>query len=457
MTEKLGENRIIQNRAELLSHGEVNLRRDLLDVLEAGIRGGDPGAGTRRKVRLSETDLWIGDQKYDLTQIRNIYVIGVGKGSFPIVQALEEILGSHIAEGVVVVKKGEKRRLKLIQVCEAAHPIPDESSVAGARKILDVINKAAENDLVFAAVTGGSSALVTLPPEGIPLKEIQKLNDLLLKSGAVIREMNAVRKHLCKMKGGRLVAYIQPAEAITLFLDTAPEGLPWPDMCLPDPSTFQEAIQILKHYDLWEAVSESIQKYLTEGQGRPELETVKSMAGMKTRLVSVGDPPSMCQAAADRARKLGYEPFILATQMEGEAKEIGTCLAGITKEVLKNRRPFKPPCALISGGETTVTIQGPCGQGGPNQEIVLGFAHKIGTPGAFACASVDSDGTDGPTDIAGGLVDHLALAQAQKSKINFAEYLKAHNASEALAKLGGLIRTGHTGTNLQNLSVVLIP
>jgi glycerate 2-kinase len=453
----IGEEKIIKNRAELLSRGEPGLRRDLLEIIEAGIRGGDPGTGTRRELRRSGTDLWVGEHRYDLRQVDRIYVVGVGKGSFPIVQALEDILDERIAEGVAVVKKGEKRLLRRIAVHEAAHPIPDESSVEGAKKVLEIAHKAGEKDLVFAAITGGSSALATLPPEGIALKEIQDLNDLLLKSGAVIREMNVVRKHLCKIKGGRFVSHIQPAEAVTLFLNTAPEGMPWPDLCLADPSTFQEAIAILKRYDLWEAVSGSIRRYLTEGQNRPELETVKSLDGMKTRMVSVGDPPSMCRAAAQRAKELGYRDVILSTQMEGEAREVGICHAGITKEIIKHHRPFEPPCALISGGETTVTIHGACGRGGPNQEFVLGFADKFRSSERFACASVDSDGTDGPTSIAGGLIDHIVLGEARKSGFNFADYLKTHNSSEALAQLGGVIQTGHTGTNLQNLRVVLVP
>ena len=454
---KTGEEMIVKNRDELLSRGEPGLRGNLLDIIEAGIRGGDPGTGTRREVRRSGTDLWVGGHRVDLLAIDRIYVVGVGKGSFPIVQALEDILGDRITEGVAVVKRGEERTLRRIAVHQAAHPIPDESSVEGAKKVLAIARKAGEKDLVFAAITGGSSALATLPPEGITLEEIQDLNDLLLKSGAVIREMNVVRKHLCGIKGGRFVSYIQPAEAVTLFLDTAPEGMPWPDLCLADPSTFAEAIEILKRYDLWEAVSGPIREYLTEGLRRPDLETVKSLAGMKTRLVSVGDPPSMCRAAAQKARELGFREVILSTQMEGEAREVGICHAGIAKEIIKYHRPFEPPCALVSGGEMTVTIHGACGSGGPNQEFVLGFADKFRSADRFACASVDSDGTDGPTSIAGGIIDHIVLGEARKSGFGFADFLKIHNSAEALAQLGGVIRTGHTGTNLQNLRVVLIP
>jgi len=448
---------IIKNQQQILSRGDQKLRRDLIAILEAGIREGDPGRGTLRQVRLSENVLSVGDRQYDLRKFDRIFVAGAGKGSFPIAEVLEGILGNRITGGVVVVKKGEKRRLKRIEIHEAGHPIPDEDSVAGAQKILGITEKAGERDLVFAPVTGGSSALVTLPQGDITLEEMQVINELLLRSGAVIQEMNAVRKHLCRMKGGSLVSAIQPAQCVTLTLDTAPEGMPWPDMCLPDPTTFEDAISVLQYYDLWDVVPASVRAYLTQGKNRPELETLKSLEGMKAQLVSVGDPPSMCVAAAEQARKLNYDPIIFSTRIEGEAREAGIFFAGVVREVLSYSRPFQPPCALISGGEMTVKIKENCGRGGPNQEFALAFGHKLKKPGRFVCASVDSDGTDGPTEVAGGVVDHTTMREAQRQNLNIGGHLKNHDSSKALADLGGLIVTGHTGTNLQNLRVILIP
>jgi glycerate 2-kinase len=448
---------VIKNQQEILSRGDQELRRDLIAILEAGIREGDPGRGTLRQVRLTEKILCVGDTQYDLRKFEHIFVVGAGKGSFPIAEALERILGNRITGGVVAVKKGEKRRLKRIEVHEAGHPIPDEDSVAAAQKILGITERAGERDLVFAAVTGGSSALVTLPQGDITLEEMQAINELLLRSGAVIQEMNTVRKHLCRMKGGSLVAAIQPAQCITLTLDTAPEGMPWPDMCLPDPTTFADAIAVLHHYDLWNLVPASVRAYLSQGKNRPELETLKSLDGMKEQLISVGDPPSMCLGAAEEARNLKYNPIIFSTRIEGEAREAGIFFAGVVREILCYGRPFQPPCALISGGEMTVTIKENCGRGGPNQEFALAFSHKLKTPGRFVCASMDSDGTDGPTDVAGGVVDHTTLREAQRLNLNIAVHLKNHDSSKALADLGSLIVTGHTGTNLQNLRVILIP
>jgi glycerate-2-kinase len=446
----------IKNIEALLSHGQKKVREDALKIIDAGIVGGDPETGTRRQVRVEGHILQVAGETFDLGAIENIYVVGAGKGSLPIAEALEDILGSLITEGVVVVKRGMKKQLNTIEIFEAGHPIPDDDSIVGAQKIIDVTSKAGEDDLVFAAVTGGSSALVWMPPEGIYLKDIQDTTDLLLKCGAVIREINIVRKHLCKLKGGQLVTRIQPAEAVTLTLDTQPEGMPWPDMSLADPSSFQDAIDVLKHFDLWEKVSPSIAKYLTEGVNRSDLETPKSLEGMRTRVVSVGDPVSACLAAAERAKSLNYTPAILSANLEGEAKDVGICLGGIAREIIKYKRPFAPPCVLISGGETTVTIAESCGTGGPNQELVLGFALTCREDARFACVSVDTDGTDGPTEIAGGIVDNLTLKEAADSNVGIAEHLKNHNSSEALTRLENAVITGSTGTNVLDLRVVVI-
>ena len=447
---------IIWNRKELLARGNRVLRGHLLDVLEAGIRGGDPGAGTHRKVRVHGRHLWVHEIAYDLDEVDRIFVIGAGKGSFPIAAALEEILGDRIAGGVVVVKKGECRRLSRIEVHEAAHPVPDETSVMGARKIQAWAERAGPKDLVFAAITGGSSALATLPPDGISLEEVQRLNQLLLRSGAIIREVNTVRRHLCALKGGRLVAMIQPAQAVTLTLDTAPEGMPWPDMSLADPSTFQDAVRVLTHHELWDNVAPSIRSYLTDGTRRPELETVKSIEGMRAQIEGVGDPVGMCESAAAAAERLGYPALILATHLEGEAREAGIVLAGIAREIAKFGRPIQRPCAVISGGETTVTIHGACGAGGPNQEFALALADKLRVGAPYACASIDSDGTDGPTDAAGGIVDDETMSDAMRLGVDIPLALKRHDTLASLKTLNSLVLTGHTGTNLQNLRVLLM-
>jgi glycerate 2-kinase len=447
---------IIKNYSELISHGQVKVRHDALEIIQKGIEAADPAKGVYRQLRLDGNILRIGDMPINLEEIHNIFFVGTGKGSFPIAQALEEMLGPRIKGGVLSVKSGEKRRLSKIEVIEAGHPIPNENSVLAGRKIIEIAQNAGEDDIVFAGVTGGASALLILPPPGVSLDDLQCVNHLLLKSGANIREMNTVRKHLCMLKGGRLVAVIQPALAVTLTLDTAPEGLPWPDLCLADPTTFKDAIEVLHYFDLWENVPKSVRLYLEEGITKPERETVKSLEGMKAILLSVGDPISACEAAAIKAKELGYEPIILSTNIEGDSAQAGICLSGIAKEIIKANRPFPKPCALISGGETTVTIAGKCGEGGPNQEFALAFAHMLGTKPNVCCIAIDTDGTDGPTEIAGGIVDGDTTNRVARLKFNIPQTLKDHDSSTALKMLGDAIITGHTGTNIMNLRAIII-
>jgi glycerate 2-kinase len=447
-----------KNYGELTAHGQSAVRRDALQIIRDGIcRGAAPDLGTRAIVKVEGDLLQVGDLSFPLHAFEHIYVVGAGKGSFPIAVALEEILGDRINGGVVVVKEGEKRRLKRIEIMEAGHPIPNEASVSGGRKVLDVARRAGAADLVFAAVTGGASALITLPPEGITLADIQRVNELLLKCGGTINDINKVRKHLCLLKGGRLVSHIQPAQAVTFTLQTSPEGgMPWPDLCLADPSTFQDAIDVLHLFDIWDHVSANVRAYLQEGLKHPEWETVKNLSGFKAALFSVGSPASACEAAAVAAEKLGYQPVILSTHLEGESIDVGICLAGIAKEVLRYDRPFPKPCALITGGETTVTIRDHHGSGGPNQEVALAFAFNLGNKPNICCISIDTDGTDGPTQIAGGISDGQTMDRAQAVGLNIAEDLRHHNSAGALTRLGDAIVTGHTGTNVMNLRVIVI-
>ena len=450
------EKAIIKNRASLLSHGRKELREHALDIVEAGIVGGDPGVGTYKIVNCDGNFLHVGDRCIDLAKIERVYVVGMGKGAFPIAEALESILGERIFRGTVVVKKGEKRRLKRIAIVEGGHPVPDEDSVAGAKQILEIADQAGPRDLVFVAVTGGASALATVCPEGITLSDIQKINELLLNSGAPIRDMNAVRKHLCLLKGGRLVSRIQPAEAITLTLDTRPKGMKWPDVSLPDETTFQDAIEVLRFYDLWDDAPESVRNYLMMGAEHPELETLKTLDGVKGRIFYVGSPLRVLSTAEEKARCLGYQPYILATNIQGESVASGICLAGIANEILLRNRPFPMPCVLISGGETTAAISTNSGIGGPNQEFILGFACEVEEADNFAAVAVDTDGTDGPTQIAGGISDGQTLRRAKAIGVDIKKYLKNHDSSTALSRLDDAIITGNTGTNMKNLRIIVI-
>jgi glycerate 2-kinase len=451
-----GEARIIINFDALVSKGQVKVRKDALEIVESGIRKAIPYTETRKMVKIENDHLLIDDKKISLQTIRNIYVIGAGKGAYPIALALDEVLQDKITQGFVVVKEGEKRKLKHIEVYESSHPLPDERSVIGAKKIKEILDKAGQGDIVLAAITGGCSALVNLPADELTIDDLKAVNDLLLKSGANISRMNAVRKHLCMLKGGRMVAYAHPAPIFTFTLDTAPPNLPWPDLVLADPSTFQEAIDILKDYDLWSLIPQAARDHLERGLVCPDMETPKSLELYQNYIFNVADPRSTCLAAAQKAEELGYKSYILSVNFEGEARELGVFFSGLANEITARNRPFESPCALISAGETTVAIAGKCGKGGPNQETVLGFVQKLYTSRNVACVCVDTDGTDGPGDLAGGVVDAMTKARAEKLGLNLPQYLKEHDSSTALLALDDAIVTGHTGTNVQHLRVVVI-
>jgi glycerate-2-kinase len=424
--------------------------------LNAALTKADTYKGTRRLIRLERKNLFVGDKVFDLSRVNHIYVVGAGKGSFPIALALDKILGKRITAGIVLVKDYGKEKLRHIRVLKAGHPVPDRMSLLGGYEVQKIASRASKDDLVFACMTGGCSALLVLPVRGVTLRDKIKMNQLLLKTGAHISEMNAVRKHLSLIKGGGLVKMFQPATVITLTQDTAPDFLPWPDPSLPDPSTFGDAIRVLKGYGIWDKAPKRVRNYLTLGMRNPSLETPKSFTGMETYLLDTANQRDACLAAVDYAKKRGYNAAVLSTKIEGEAKDAGMVLAGIAKEIQLYGRPFVPTCVLVSAGETTVAIHGPAGEGGPNQEFVLGFAKSISGYDGIAIVSIDSEGTDGPTQIAGGIGDGETVRRAEKLGIDLLNVLKRHDASTALTALRDAVITGPTGTNVVNLRMLVV-
>lgn len=447
----------IKNMRELLSHGSVKGRKIALDVIEYALGAIDAYGSVGRLVQLTDDTLKVGSLTYDLSKMGDIYVIGAGKGVISIAKALEDILGDRLKGGLIIEKRGQGRKLGRIKVMEASHPVPDEAGVRGGREVVRIAKSAEGGDLVFACITGGCSALMSLPVEGISLEDLKKVTDLLLRCGALIEEINAVRKHLSAIKGGRLAKLIHPAETISLIVVDEVAGLPW-GPTVPDNmnSTFEDAASVLRKYDLWEKVPDSVRKHLERAD--PSMGTLKAkdFEKLKTHNFILANAETVCEAADKRAKELGLNSMILSTVMEGEAREVGIVLATIAREAEKNGRPLKPPCVLVSGGEMTVTIEGEPGEGGPNQEFILGAALKIGGSKNIVIASVDTDGTDGPTDMAGGITDGYTLRRAEKEGIDIFENLRRHNSSYALRKLGDAILTGPTGTNVMNLRVIVV-
>lgn len=448
---------IIKNKEELLSHGNKRGREAALDVIEYAVKAVDAYEATKKNVRIEKNKLIVGNLNYDLSKVGKMYLVGGGKATFAIAQALDEILGKRIARGVINVKKGDSRRLRYVKVVEAGHPIPDEMGLAGAKEIMDIADEAGENDLMFCAITGGASALMPLPAENISLEDKKKVTDILLKCGATIDEINAVRNHISAIKGGRLARRIHPAEIVNLIVIDEVAGLPW-GPTVPDTTTFKDVMRVLKKYRLLEVTPTSVRQHLERGLSDPSLETLepKDFEGLNVHNVVLADNTIMCEAAKKRAEELGFNSLILSTVLEGESREVGNVLASIANEIERKGRPVKPPCILISGGETTVTITGQYGRGGPSQELALGASLKIAGSEKIVVASIDTDGTDGPTEISGGVVDGFTLKRANEKGMDVFENLLAHNSSEVLMKLQDAIITGPTETNVMDLNLVVI-
>lgn len=445
----------IQNRNELVSHGYKQGRKAVIDIIEHALQAVDPYRATRELVHLKGGILSVGYLNFDLSKGGDMYLLGMGKATFPIAKAMEEILGERITEGLIIVKEGQKGNLKRVKVREASHPLPDSRGLEAAKEMRAIAERAREGDIVFCAITGGSSALAPLPVSGVSLEEKGRIHELLLHSGATIREINAVRKHLSDIKGGKLALSIFPAEIINLTVsDVTEDPLDYiTGPTVPDTSTFEDAILVLKKYDLLGRVPKSALDYLQ--RATPEMENPKDFGNMPVHTFVLVQSSTICKAASNRAQELGFASMILTLTLEGESREAGIAFARIGAEIQRCSKPLTPPCVVVAGGETTVTIHGQCGEGGPNQEFALSAALQLDNEGVVI-AAIDSDGTDGPTDIAGGIVDASTAERAKEKDIDISGHLSHHNASPVLRELNDAVITGHTGTNVNDLKILLV-
>ena len=461
----------VENRGALCSHGDTAARELLLDVVDGALSAVHPDRLVPERVALDGDALVVDGRSYDLDGVDRVLVVGAGKGSLALVRSVADVLGDRLSGGLVVEKRGQVEEydgeepedargggtvLDGIEVREAGHPVPDEAGRRAAQEVMEVAAGVGEDDLVLACITGGASALLPLPAEAITLDELAETTRLLLEAGAPIEDVNAVRKRLSRIKGGRLAAAIHPATTVTLVIVDEVAGEPW-GPTVPDPTTFADATRALERHGLRDRVPRPVREYLTESRDDPERETPSPDAfeAFDARAVVLADAGDVCEAACDRAEERGAEAMLLSTVLEGESREVGTCLAGIAKEVAANGRPVEPPCALVSGGETTVTVGERSGEGGPNQEFALGAA--LGIAGLDAAAvAVGTDGTDGPTDLAGGLVDGGTTERAERRGVDLHDALRRHDAATALRELGDAVYTGPTGTNVMDLRVILV-
>jgi len=445
---------IICNWSELASTGNSQGREVVLKVLEYALESVNSFNLVKDQVKV-DNDLRIGSFKYDLRKIENVYVVGGGKQVTFAASALEEVLGHRIREGVVVEKEGAGCKTKNIRVIEGGHPIPDNGSVEGAREIIRLVKKAGKNDLVIACVTGGCTSLTMLPPEGITLEDVRHVSQLLLDCGAPIQDMNTVRKHLSQVGGGKLAVITPPAELVSLIAIDEVAGVPW-GPTVPDTTFFSDAVRVLVKYGLWDKVPASVRGYFERADLLQETPKAIDFERMKVRVQHVvfAENRMLCRAAERKAAELGIEAATISTGLEGEAKDVGVIIAAIAREIEKHETSFKLPCLLVASGETTVTIRDAHGEGGRNQELTLSAALKIARSRKITIASIGTDGTDGPTNIAGAIVDGYTLERSKRVNVNPVDALERHDSSNLFRKLGDAIYTENTKTNLMDLTLI---
>jgi hydroxypyruvate reductase len=375
-------------------------------------------------------------------------------------QSIEELLGERIKSGFINVKYGHTLPLNIIQVNEAGHPVPDEAGLSGTKKIIELVSQTGEKDLVLFLISGGGSALLPYPVKGLTLEDKQQMTKRLLEVGATIHEINALRKHVSRVKGGRMARLAYPSALISLILsdvigdnlDSIASG-----PTVPDESTFGDCLHILEKYDLKDKISPAALRFLEEGAQARQEETPKAddPAFRQTQNVIIGSNVLAVKAAQKKAEELKYNSLILSTLIEGETKDVAKLHAAIAKEILKTGNPLQKPACVISGGETTVTIRGK-GLGGRNQEFALAAAIEIDEWDGVVILSGGTDGTDGPTDAAGAIADSTTVGRAKALELNPEAYLRENDSYHFFQPLADLIMTGPTFTNVMDLRLVMV-
>ncbi len=397
---------------------------------------------------------------FDLRGVNKVFLVGTGKASNSMAQAIEEIFGDRITKGVITTKYGHRLPLKKTEIIEAGHPLPDRRGYDGAKKIQRLLRESGTEDLVIFLLSGGGSALLPFPAGHIDLKEKQEMTQLLLDCGADIKEINTIRKHISRMKGGWLAKWACPSTVIGFILsDVVGDHLDviGSGPTVPDPSTFEEAWEILKKYDLLNEIAPSIRRHLQLGKEGKVEETPKPQEVVFERVYNrlIGSNILALRAAEKEATSLGFNTLILSSLIEGDTREAARFHTAIAKEVISSGNPIPRPACILTGGETTVTIKGK-GLGGRNQEFVLAGALEISGTEKVVLLSGGTDGTDGPTDATGAVADHTTLRRGEAMGLDPNAFLDNNNAYPFFEKLGDLLITGPTHTNVMDVRIILV-
>lgn len=442
----------------------MKMQDDLKKIYTAAIEAVSPLKAVKRHLSMQGSDLILsrdGDEikSLNLDNFEKIFVVGAGKATSAMARAVEEILGDRISAGCVCVKHGHVADLKYVEQVEASHPIPDNEGLKGAEKIYNIIKGADKKDLIISLISGGGSALMPLPHNSIKLEDKQKTTDLLIKSGATIHEINGVRKHLSRLKGGNMARAAYPASVINLMIsdvvgddmDVIASG-PF----VPDTTDYGTALQVLDRHRLRKSIPISVRMHLESGAAGkiPENPHVGDhIFSVVTNMIIASNFLAL-KAAKDEAEKLGYRSIILSSLIEGDTAETARWHCRIAKEIAATGNPLPRPACVISGGETTVKVIG-SGRGGRNMEFAMHAVKGIAGMENMLIASIGTDGTDGPTEAAGALSTGETMMRIQENSLNINEFIKDNNSYQLFSALGDLIITGPTNTNVMDIRIIM--
>ncbi|MEM3547043.1 MAG: glycerate kinase [Candidatus Bathyarchaeia archaeon] len=444
-----------------LTDGDRRARAICLNILNRVLEGINPVNMIKSNVTRNGSMLNVCGVTFNLDDFQHIYLVGFGKSSHVMSLIMEQLIGDRISKGFINVYRGVKFKSLTgkVEFIEAGHPIPDTNGQKGAEEIVRIVSEASEHDLVICLISGGGSSMTPLPADGISLEEKQQVTQLLLKSGATIEEVNAVRKHISAFKGGLLAKYAYPARVVSLIisdvvgdkLDVISSG-----PTSPDSSTFQDAYRVLVKYNLWHHIPEAVRRRIEAGLNGEVEETPKprDIVFEKVHNFIIGSNRLACRIAARTAGEIGLNSTILSSVIEGEARHVGSVYGGILFEEALEGCPIKKPAVLIAGGETTVTVRG-SGIGGRNQELVLAACMKIRGLRSVAIASIGTDGVDGLTDAAGAIADGKTVQRAFEANLDPEEYLNNNDSYRFFKELNDLVFTGPTGVNLMDIAVMV--
>jgi hydroxypyruvate reductase len=436
------------------------LRAAALQIFHSALQAGDVSTLLPKYLKRENSRLTVGNLTVDRSAIKRLLVIGAGKASGAMAQLVEEIFGDAVSDGLVVVKDGYRSGSRIIRQVEAGHPIPDERGLKAAQEITTLVESAGADDLVLCLLSGGGSALLPAPVTGITLADKQSVTRLLLTAGATINELNAVRKHLSRIKGGQLARAASPARVVTLILSDVigdPLDVIASGPTVPDDSTHADAWSVLDRFGLIEKIPHSVRSHLERGLRGTIPDTPKRNDPLFDRVTNliIGNNQLVIDAALLAAQSLGFTAYLVTAELQGEAHEAAKNFTSMTKEIRQSGVPASTPACLIAGGETTVTVRG-SGKGGRCQEFCLAAALALEGLNDLVVFAAGTDGTDGPTDAAGAIADGTTVARGKTMGLSAEKFLQSNDSYNFFSQLGDLVKTGPTKTNLLDLYLLLI-